>query len=298
MPFIIPIIAVATGVVTGVAAAITIAGAFVSAFGYFTGNENASKIGGILSLAGGVAGLAGGADPSIAGSGGAGGADAIVEAGAADAAGGSLSAEAAAEVGGGAAVTGTVDTGTAGLAQNEPGLVNPERLLGPPDTALASGADTSLAGAGTDSGLAGDPTKTDPAGDIIKKAVEDTQKQTTVPEINKPATTSTAGAGAPNGAGGPPVQDSSILGDLAKQWDKLGDSSKAAIIKIGGEALSSAFGDDPNRDYVKLAREKHALELEKYRTRMKNINNIGQITLGMNPTPVDPATGLPYPRTQ
>ena len=296
MPFLIPLIPVFLGVATS---AIAIAGALITSFGILAGNEDATKIGAVLSLVGGASGLTGAESSGVAGADIA--ADAAVAEGAAEATGGSLSAEAANEL----AVTGEVSGGAVsgiagerGLAQQDQGLISD--LLGPPEADVISeppaAAKTGIAGdygtapegiPGTDDGLA------------IKTPIEEYTSQSTDPaqKIVDDVANQGQATGQPTGQPAGQQQDyrslekawgdnpSSFLDSLKAGWGSLDASTKGALIKVGGQALASAFGNSAADKNAETERRKYNLELEKYRTRMKNINNVGQISLAMNPQP-------------
>ena len=284
MPFIIPLVVALAVEATALVVALAAASAVVGAIGYATGNEDLMKVSAVLGIASGVAsGLEGAA--SAAGS------EAMAVEGAV-AAEGAVDAGALVDVPPGAEMDIPLDTevigGTAPGAAAESGIIGSEM-------AAPTGAEDTLAGQtstgqtaaeipdatnmvpGTDqANQLAPPDPADPAQDMVSKAIE-TQK------------TATTEAGAEydmlKTAWGGENAPTDFLDTLKAGWKSLDGRAKAQILQIGGDALKGAFGDNPQMEQAKTKRLQYELELEKYRTRMKNMNNIGQITLGMNPQP-------------
>jgi len=264
MPFLIPLVGVAAGVIVGeVAVALAIGSAVVGAVGYITKNEDLMKIGGLLGLGSGIAGLVEGATGAAAGE--------IV----ADELGTTAAQEAAnaemlaatdygAATGAGAGVPLGEGSGQIAGTTN----IDSTELLGPPNVA-ESAIDTGLS----------DTSGTIPSDSLAPPPIE-----------------SSAPPPIPSASAIPSTSDG-IINDIIQGYKGLSGEGQAAVIKVGGEALAGAFGENPQADQVKLNKEKQAFEIEQYKRRLRNLNNIGMITLGMNPTPINPATGLPYPKT-
>jgi len=264
MPFLIPLIPVLTGAVTGLAATVAIGSAVVGGLGYITKDQDLMKIGGLLgiaSLATGIAGAASAAEAGASEYGSAAAADSAdfgvdpgmeVDASSTDFGvdPGTVTGE---NLDGG--VTGTPATeASSGLVSNQLGQAG-----APVDKPLDSIISKAMKGENNIAGQAGtDATSMegiyDNAYDTQAPGYEDWYKANSAPQ--DPA--------------------DGIINNLVNGFQKMGDRGQAALIQVGGNALASAFNDLPEKKYK--------MELEELRRRIANSNNIGMIKLGMNPT--------------
>lgn len=268
MPFLIPLIPVLTGAVTGLAATVAIGSAVVGGLGYITKDEDLMKIGGLLGIASLATGIV--TSPDAAGY----------------EAAGELSAETLEE-----------EAAAGALSQSASGAADAANVTGAVE-GVPEFVDYSNFGNGiiqdnlNQSPLA--PVEDRPMFNIIEDAMSGN---------NNPAGQTPINAADPNGVYGDNMADTQspsyedwyrghsnlvtsspqdpadgIIKNLVGGWNNLGDRSKAAAIQIGGNALASAFNDLPEKKYK--------AELAELRRRIANANNIGMIQLGMNPTPV------------
>lgn len=288
MPFVLAAIPVITGAVaaSSLAGMLLIGSAVIGAIGYVTGNEDLMKVSSVLGLAGGLAGLAGyGSAAEVAA------ADTVT--GAPAAAPEATVAQKAVEQG----VTGVSEGAVTGAPAAPAAELTTQNLVGTSgqagllDKAAVLG-DKSVA----DIGLS-------QLGPEIKNAAAIADPATIIPPANNiaPATGGGGGIGgggatdgidyAFNTGGGqtPPTPQSGILSDILSGVkdikDATGDHGFASLLDIAGSGLKGAFGDNPNMEIAKVAKAKQALELEKYRQRIQNMNNIPLLQLGFRVRP-------------
>ncbi len=307
MAFVFTAITAEVVTFAAVATAVAELGMAMQVIGAVTHNKDISKVGGFLSLAGGIASIG-----SMAFS----------------------AATTAADVG--AAATGTGDAAfdswaaDQGAAEYAAGGVNGTEAFGGSAPSWAGADGTALSsGTGTE-GLLSDSAQFDQGGSIpgssptpesvgaengnapVNNAAMEPSQPATAPP---PATTQQAPTvpsdqpnvtgkptAAPNGseefvsnhpyAAGdpmvtgispPPATDSA---SIAKWWAKQTDTTKNTILQMGGKALGGMFEGWTQEQKLALEREKFNLEQQKYNTSVANSN--AQPTVNRNP----PAGGL------
>jgi len=271
MPFLIPLIPVLTGAITGLVAELAIGAAVVGGLGYVAKDQDLMKVGGLLGIASLGFGLAG-----EAGAGAAAGSDSTMDA--LSAAESDVSASAASDA---ANVTGAAASEAAGVSGNVEGAVagiqNPDFIdYTPYGNGLAGNAtNVPMAASGEGSSF---NIIDNPAGEIgsgqapVDAASGDgavEQLSELESEIHKPYEI--------NGVPKDPAD--TVFDGWMSKWNSLGDKEKAAWLQLGGSALSGLAPDQRAEAYKKQLE----FEMMKYRERLKNMNNVGYINLSMNP---------------
>ena len=294
MPMFIPLIVAAVATAAGaVVSALAWAGAVLAAVGGVTGKEELSMVGAVLSLGAGFSD--GGASAASAAE----GAEGVVAAGAAESAGGSLSADAATEMAAGgdysgiAEVGGSDVVGGADVVGGDVPAPDASQLAGepPPDqTGIIGDAvnesgltDTNQTALKIDEPSIPEieaPTPENPDGIISNTMKENLANETTA---QKPYAGDQQAADAwkqmEAKSGGTGTGD--FWDGLYDKWNKMSGQGQGALINVVGGAVAKGFGEDPASEMAKIKKLEYELELEKYRRKMANINNLGGVSLRM-----------------
>ena len=287
IPLIVAVVSTAAGVVVS---ALAWAGAVLTAVGGLTENKELSVIGAVLSLGAGFSDM--GASAASAAE----GAEGIVAAGAAESAGGSLSADAATEMAAGGDYSGIAEVGGSDVVGGAD-VVGGDSVA-PPDASQLAGEpppdQTGIIGdAVNESGLTDTnqtalkidepsipeieaPTPENPDGIISNTMKENMANENTNLGNEPQVDTSKAGK-----AGGKPGSTDSFWDGLLDKWDNMSGQGQGALINVVGGAVAKGFGEDPASEMAKIKKLEYELELEKYRRKMANINNLGGVSLRM-----------------
>lgn len=307
--------AVAAPVVSFIAAnagMFAIAGAALSVAGLVSGNKTLGMLGGIV----GLTGMAGSFANSLAGA-------------ATAAEGGLAAAEAAVDFGGdtvlGAAGQGGLNAAeTAASTVAAGGDVAGAEISSYVDTVAEASSDSALNPANEVGGetIPGAIKPETPAetfraapSDVQKSLTESTTQLSTSP-VEQLTNTSTGPDGSNIGAdyGGDTILGRMGEGGLGagpggtkpQTWlDRIlgsdflkGDQSRAALFKVGGEAIAGGFKRDAQGEYVDLQKKRLQAEQDELARRNANVNNIGGIRMAQpNPNAnLYPSGGYAVPR--
>lgn len=264
MAFAVPVI-----VAIAAPTVLTIGAAALAVAGFATGNKTLSKIGGLLSLAGGfmaaTSALAGEGAAAAAGEGLAGAAS---EGGAAAVAAADDAAQGAAFLGGGEAAPQSIsqamlsggDAATAAVAGGADAAQGalPGSVIDTPASAAMAGQGTNLQQAINAGGLDG------PLGDS--------------------AANFRAGMGQDNALNGQGII-SRILNPVTDWFGKQGEMTKASLVKAGADFLAGGFKRDAQGEYVDMQGRRLSAEEAELARRIANANNVGQVKINMAPNP-------------
>lgn len=269
MPFLIPLIPVLTGAITGLAAELAIGAAVMGGLGYVAKDQDLMRVGGLLGIASLGFGIAGASETAAAQA----STDFGVDPGVMEASGvtGEVAAEGAAqastefgvdpgEIVAGGSGTGSIETAEALNQAGQSSLAGESSMEFGVDPyndvpELPGSASDELAQATKDAAGESDKFGLDP---------ESRSKMPTWEEFYKAKSADPA---------------DTLMSKAMEKWNSLGDKEKAAWLQLGGSALSGLTPDQRAEAYKKQLE----FEMMKYRERLKNMNNVGFINLSMNP---------------
>ncbi len=84
---------------------------------------------------------------------------------------------------------------------------------------------------------------------------------------------------------GAPAANKGVLSQIWDLFNSQGDVTKAGIVKVLGETISSGFKRNPQAEFVDLQRDKFNAEEAELARRRANMNNITGVNLNMRPNP-------------